>query len=567
MSNMTKTSFPVSLWHRLLAVFNLNDPQWGRPGNQQSGNKPSDAGNKDGDAPDRGDDSQEDENQRDNQRPGQKPGRDTNPSDAPPDLDEIWRDLSGRLGGLFGGGGKGSSGSSNRGGSSGGSGNGGNGWGQGGGSSSGNRRPPMQMSAKGAGTGLGLIVLLALVGWMATGIFTIQQGQKAVVFTFGKRSDVVGAGLQWRWPAPIQTHEVVATEQLRSVEIGNAGINAVTGLSNASMLTQDKNILDIRFTVQYRVSDIEQFLFKNAQPGDAVIFAAESAVREVVGSTPMDVVIKRESCVIIRDQVEHVMVPCLSGDAVQDEDTPTPTEVSVVPAPGGVLSGEPEQGEPESQVISAATIKDGRLTLAALIAKSIQGQLDKLGVGIVISNVNILDVQVPDKVKPAFDEARSATAEKASLINQGNAYANQRIASAEGVVVRVTQDAFAYKARITAQAQGDTQRFVQIYEQYRLAPDVTRNRMYLEAMQDIYGNVTKIVIEPKNNSLLYLPLDRLINQGDAQNIVPNASQNANSGPASGAAADNGNSTLEGTPLTDSVVSPRRSRDWLSRDRF
>ncbi|CAK7000797.1 MAG: hypothetical protein MESAZ_00017 [Saezia sanguinis] len=551
MSSMTHLSTPpktISIWQRLLAVFNLNDPQWGRP------TKPQNDDSREGDQSGSPQGDREPEDDQDG-RKGQsdnQPGQQGKQPDGPPDLDEIWRDVSGKLGSWFGGAGNGGKGSDSNGGGN--SGNNG-GWGGGNGNgSSGNQRPPMQVSGKGAGIGVGFILLVIVAGWLASGIFTVQEGQKSVILTFGEYTREVGPGLQWHLPYPIQSRETVATEQLRSINIGNSNINSVTGLSNAAMLTQDKNILEIRFTVQYRINDIRKFLFVNAQTEDAVVLAAESAVREVVGSTPMDIVIKRESCLpLAGEHLEAWDDPCFLMNprrvvAGNDFGMQTSTLTLEESAPPGVSK---------------------RQSLAALMMSSIQNQLNKLNAGIEVYNVNILDVQVPAQVKPAFDEARSATAEKESRINEGRAYANQRVASAEGVVARLREDAGAYRARVTAQAQGDTERFLQIYEQYRLAPEVTRNRMYLETMQDIFGNVTKVIVDSRNNSMLYLPLDRILNQSNA---APGASGSGGTAPAAPAAAaqpsssdsplaSSNNTAINGSALGD------RSRDAFGRDRY
>ena len=499
MTNLPANKQSLSLWQRLLIVLNAGGPQWGRP---QGGDREKD------DQHDRQEDRDEDElDSSDDREQRKRPGRSSEQDEAPPDLDEIWKDLSGRLGGLLGGGGD----------------NGGGGSG---------RRPPRRtgrsggrppVSGKGASVGAGVIILFVLLAWAASGLFTVQEGQQAVILTFGKHTRTVKPGLSWRFPYPIETHEIVATDQLKSVDIGNANINSITGLNNASMLTQDKNILDIRFTVQYRIKDIEAFLFYNVNPDDAVTQAAESAVREVVGRSPMDVVIQRESCSAVLLTAEEIQA-AKNNELKAAQAANGSKENSDSGADGATSSSIDsviEQISDDSVIIPRETVVDNtkatcdgtrQESLSSPIHDSIQSQLDKLGTGIEIFNVNILDVQVPDKVKPAFDEARSATAERASLINEGWAYANATVASAKGVVARLDADANAYKTSVVSKAAGETQRFIEIYEQYRLAPDVTRRRMYLESMQEVYSNVSKIMMESGNNSLLYVPIDRLMNQ-------------------------------------------------------
>ena len=566
MSNMTQhlpnASGALSLWQRLRDFFNLNDPQWGRPGNQQN-----DEQGKGGSAPNGENDPEHERKPDERRKDEQQPGQDKKPPEGPPDLDEIWSDLSGKLGGLFGSG----QGSSNpnddnrrsQGGWGGGS--------QGGGSGRRSNRSPVNISGKGAGTGFSIVIALLLAGWFASGIYIVQEGQEAVVLTFGRGTgEPVRAGLHWRWPAPIQTHEIVDKTRMRTIEIGNAIVNNITGLTNASMLTQDKNILDIRFTVQYSINDSKDYLFNNAQLEDAVTLAAESAVREVVGSTKMEAAIVRKTNVGMLGHQTASAEPVAVTTATNAENI---AASEIVPAVVGNAD--------VSEVLAAlgdgnAENEENLQSLAVPIRESIQNQLSTLNTGIQILAVNILDVQVPDKVKPAFDDARSATAERESLINEGKAYANQRIASAVGVVARISQDAQAYTTSIVSQANGDAQRFTQIYEQYRRAPRVTRDRMYLETMQEIYGNVTKIMVDAQNNSLLYVPLDRLLNQGGSIRgdsattndlMTSGSAGGSESGSAAATAATQSSNAAQNPASANTSTSGRSPRESFSRGRF
>ena len=199
-------------------------------------------------------------------------------NDGPPDLDELWRDFNRKLSGLFGG--KGGL-KPNRGGAErppdGGGGGG----------------PPFQPNLKSAGIGMGLIAGVVALVWLGSGVFIVQEGQQAVVTSFGRYAYTVDAGIQWRFPYPFQAHETVPVTQLRSVEMGRNTPVPATGLRDSSMLTQDENIIDIRFTVQYRLKDARAFLFENRNPDDAVVQAGESAVREVVGRSNVDAVLYR----------------------------------------------------------------------------------------------------------------------------------------------------------------------------------------------------------------------------------------------------------------------------------
>ncbi|WP_235835150.1 FtsH protease activity modulator HflK [Piscinibacter terrae] len=355
--------------------------------------------------------------------------------DGPPDLDELWRDFNRKLGNLFGG--KGSQ----------------RGNGSGGGGDNNNFQPDM----KSAGIGVGLIGGIVAMIWLGSGLFIVQEGQQAVITTFGRYSNTVNAGWQWRMPYPIQAHETVPVTQLRSKDIGRNTLVAATGLRDSSMLTQDENIVDIRFTVQYRLKDARAFLFENKDPEDAVTLAAESAIREIVGKNAMDQVLYEQ-----------------------------------------------------------------RDAIAAALVKSIQQQLDRLNTGIVIANVNVQNVQAPEQVQAAFDDAFKAGADRERLKNEGQAYANDVIPKAQGTAARLRQEAEAYKARVVAQAEGDAERFSKVLEEYRKAPVVTRDRMYIDTMQQVYSNVTKVMVDSRNNSnLLYLPLDKLLQQSSASvNVVP-----------------------------------------------
>src|SRR5437868_2633107 len=204
--------------------------------------------------------------------------------DGPPDLDELWRDFNRKLSGLFGGKGGGSRGNGS-------GGDGGN-----------NFQPDM----KSAGIGIGLVVGVVAIIWLGSGLFMVQEGQRAVITTFGKYSTTVDAGLQWRMPYPFQAHETVAVTQVRSKEVGRNTVVSATGIRDSSMLTQDENIVDIRFTVQYRLKDARAFLFENKDPEEAVVMAAESAVREIVGKSNMDSVLYEQRDAIASELVRSI---------------------------------------------------------------------------------------------------------------------------------------------------------------------------------------------------------------------------------------------------------------------
>jgi membrane protease subunit HflK len=344
-------------------------------------------------------------------------------NEGPPDLDELWRDFNRKLSALFGG--------------------------KGGGEPrpGGNFQPDM----RNAGIGIVLVALVVVAIWVGSGVFIVQEGQQAVITTFGRYSHTVDAGFQWRLPYPFQAHETVPVTQLRSVEVGRNTVVQATGLRDSSMLTQDENIVDIRFTVQYRLKDARDYLFQNANADEAVVLAAESAVREIVGRSKVDSVLYEQ-----------------------------------------------------------------RDALASDLVKSVQVQLDRLKAGILIVNVNVQSVQVPEQVQAAFNDAFKANADRDRFKNEGQAYASDVIPKAQGTAARLRAEAEGYRSRIIAQADGDAQRFRQVLAEYQKAPAVTRARLYIETMQQVYSNVSKVMIDTRaNSSLLYLPLDKLLQQSAA----------------------------------------------------
>jgi modulator of FtsH protease HflK len=414
------TGQPKRGWRRWRGMFNLNDPRWGRDEGGQDGRNDEDA------------------------RGGQRP-RGQGPNQGPPDLDELWRDFNRKLGGLLG----------NR------RPNGQGGPNNGGGNGGGGGRPGFNPNPKAAGFGAGLIIGIAVLIWLGTGFFIVQEGQQAVITQFGRYHSTVGAGFNWRLPYPVQRHETVFVTQLRSVDVGRDNIVPATGLRESSMLTEDENIVDIKFVVQYRLSDARAFLFESRDPDLAVLKAAETAVREVVGKMRMDAVLAEE-----RDQI------------------------------------------------------------APRVRTLMQTILDRYNVGIDVVAVNLQQggVRPPEQVQAAFDDVLRAGQERERAKNEAEAYANDVVPRARGTASRLIEESEGYKARISAQAQGDAQRFKSVLAEYQKAPQVTRDRLYTETMQQIYGNVTKVLVDTRNggSNLLYLPLDRLMQAAGSGAGVPGA---------------------------------------------
>ena len=450
---------------RIRGMLNLNDPRWGRSEDKSAGDEKSEPTPPDTNAPESP------------PKSGNERGPKRGANQGPPDLDALWRDFNRKLGGLFGGvknAGRGLS----RGGAGGGNGSGGG----------------FQPDMKSAGIGVGLIVGVVLLIWLGTGFFIVQEGQQAVITQFGKYKSSVGAGFNWRLPYPIQRHELIFVTQIRSVDVGRDTVIKATGLRESAMLTQDENIVEIKFAVQYRLNDARAFLFESKNPAEAVVQVAESSVREVVGKMRMDSALSEE-----RDQI------------------------------------------------------------APRVRALMQKILDRYKVGIEVVGINLQQggVRPPEQVQAAFDDVLKAGQERERAKNEAQAYANDVVPRAVGSASRLKEEADAYKARIVAQALGDAQRFKSVLTEYQKAPQVTRDRMYLDSMQQIYSNVTKVVVDSKQGSnLLYLPLDKIL-----QMSAPGADATASATTAPATLPAN---TPPGATLDARTRDAARTRDRDSR---
>ena len=347
---------------------------------------------------------------------------------------------------------------------------------------------------KGAGIGAGLVAIVVLFLWLVSGFFIVQEGQTGVVMTFGKYSQSTPAGFNWRWPYPIQSHETVNVSAVRTVEVGYRGNIKNKQLKESLMLTEDENIIDIQFAVQYRLKDAAAWVFNNRAQEEMVKQVAETSIREVVGKSNMDFV-----------------------------------------------------------------LYEGREKVALDTSQLMQRILDSYNSGVQISTVTMQGVQPPEQVQATFDDAVRAGQDRERQKNEGQAYANDVIPKARGAAARLMQESEAYRSQITANAAGEASRFQQVMVEYQKAPAVTRDRLYLETMQQIFANTTKIMIDTKSgNNLLYLPLDKLISQSgatDAGAVRPNPPAPASQANDAAQAAD---------AQRQKEVRTRESRD--SRDR-
>ncbi len=355
------------------------------------------------------------------------------PPEGPPDLDELWRDLSRKLNGLFGGRG-----------------------GRGGGSAGGGG--PRGVSGRGLAAGAGVVSVAGLLLWLASGFFIVPEGQEAAVLRFGQFKYLTPRpGIQWRMPWPIEREELVDRSRLRQVEIGYRSGNLRNKVTKESLiLTGDRGIVDVQFAIQYRIADVRAFLFENSlypSPDELLRQVAESAIREVVGRRTIDQILYSEK--------------------------------------------------------AAAAEEAQQLT---------QSLVDRYKLGILLTDLTIQQAQPPEPVQAAFEDANKAEQDRQRLISEGQAYANDIIPRARGTSDRLRLEAQAYRDRIVSTAEGDASRFEAILEEYSRSPQVTRERMYLETMQQVFTNTSKVMIDSKaggGSNLLYLPLDKLIQQGAA----------------------------------------------------
>ncbi len=338
---------------------------------------------------------------------------------SPPDLDDVLKNVNKKISSIFGG--------------------------KGGGNGGGSR-------AKGSGGGGMLIItILLVVVWLGSSFYIVEEGHRGVVLRFGEYSESTAAGLRWHLPSPLEKVEIVNVSQVRTIEIGYRNNVRSKVLKEALMLTDDENIIDIQFAVQYLLNSPEDFIFNNRNPDDAVLQAAETSIRQVIGKSPMDYV-----------------------------------------------------------------LYEGREDVAAQATILMQSILDRYEIGISISRVTMQNAQPPEQVQAAFDDAVKAGQDRERQKNEGEAYANSVIPVASGNAARLMEQANGYRDRVVASAEGDASRFTQVLVEYSKAPGVTRERLYLDMMQEVLSSTSKVVLDQENgNNLLYLPLDQMIHGGGA----------------------------------------------------
>src|SRR4051812_27112546 len=339
---------------------------------------------------------------------------------GPPDLDELWRNFNRRLSELFRRRGRGA----------------------------GDEPPRGPSNGRGIGGGAGALILLVVGVWLASGFFIVVEGQRGGVLSFGKFSDERMSGLRWRWPWPIQTHEIVNLLQVRTLEVGYRNNVRTKVLKESLMLTDDENIIDLQFAVQYVVKDAREFTFNVRRPDESAMQIAETAMREVIGKNRMDAILY------------------------------------------------------ETQVDVANKARD-----------LMQEIHDRYKTGIQVSTVTIQNAQPPEQVQAAFDDAVKAGQDRERQKNEGQAYANDVIPRARGAASRLQQEADGYRQRVIVSAEGDASRFKQVLTEYAKAPQVTRERIYIDTMREILSSTSKIMMDYRGSgNLLLLPLEKLMQQ-------------------------------------------------------
>jgi membrane protease subunit HflK len=340
--------------------------------------------------------------------------------EGPPDLDEILSRFNKVLAGMFGK--KGDSGPPG---------------GEGG------KRP--------LGGGLGVLAGLVVLVWLASGFYIVDAGRKGVVLRFGKFVEVTDPGLHWRLPYPIETAEVVNIAGVRTVEVGYRNDVRSKVPKESLMLTDDENIVDLQFAVQYVLKDPTAFLFKNRHPEDAVRQVSESAIREIVGKSKMDFV-----------------------------------------------------------------LYEGREQIAVNARRLMQETLDRYEAGVTVSQVTMQNAQPPEQVQAAFADAVKANQDRERQKNEGEAYANDVVPKARGTAARLMQEAEGYRQRIIASAQGEAARFKDVLAEYKKAPGVTRDRLYIDTMQQVLSSTSKVVVDQRSGgNMLFLPLDKILQMSAA----------------------------------------------------
>jgi len=331
----------------------------------------------------------------------------------PPDLDEALKKFQDKLNGMLGG----------RGGKKGG----------GGGGNKGGGKP------RNAFTLPGLLIVVALAIWAASGFYLVDQSERGVVLRFGKFQEVVSPGLQWN-PPLIDDVRMVNVTRVRSLT------------QTQSMLTRDENIVEVEISAQYQVAQPRDFVLNVRNPQLSIENALDSALRHVVGGTDM-----------------------------------------------------------------IDILTSGREILGSSVASRLQSYLDSYGTGIRLQTINIESTSAPAPVIDAFDDVIRAREDRQRTINQGMAYANAIIPEAQGQAQRIVEQGQGYRESVVAEARGQTNRFNSLLGEYQDSPEVMRQRLYLDAIAEVFGKTPKVLVDVAEDApLMYLPLDQMGGSGSAR---------------------------------------------------
>ncbi|KVM64477.1 HflK protein [Burkholderia ubonensis] len=355
-------------------------------------------------------------------------------------------------------------------------------------------------NGRAARVGVGIVIGVLVAVYAGSGLFVVPEGQTGVVLQMGRLTGTVEQGVHWRAPYPFATHEIVDTSQSRSVEVGRNNVVRLANVKESAMLTRDADIVDVRFAVQYRIRSATDYLFRSVDPERSVTQAAQAAVRAIVGT--------RSAADILN----------------QDRDA-----------------------------------------LRQQMSEAIQRDLDRYHTGLEVTSVTMQSVAAPEQTQAAYGEVAKARDEREAAKRAAQAYASDLLPKAQGDAAKLIDEAKAYADRVVTQAEGDAERFKQVYAQYSKAPAVIRERMYLETMQEIYSNSTKIFVGSKGgNNVLYLPLDKLVEQGrqGAAGAAAPAGASAAEAPAPAAAS------TPSASVPASAAAPASGSDVLrSREAF
>ena len=297
------------------------------------------------------------------------------------------------------------------------------------------------------------LIFLVLIVWFLLGIYQVQQAERSVVLRLGEYLETKGPGLRWN-PPIIDSRTIVDVVRVRPHR------------HDALMLTKDENIVDVTVSVQYQITNPENYVLEIRDADNSLTQATESALRHVVGSTIMD-------------------------DA----------------------------------------LTTGRELIAQMVKERLQVYLDKYVTGLQVVIVNIEDSSPPDQVQEAFDDVIKAREDEVRVRNEAETYANGLVPEARGQAQKMLQEAQAYREQVIAEAEGDAARFNLLLDEYKKAPEVTRNRLYLEAVQQVMSSSTKVMVDVEGgNNILYLPLDKIAQAARAEEdiVLPPPGTNPNS---------------------------------------